>query len=59
MVADTGFANIESPVRRFRRPRGSSRTEFEFARAQVKPVDVIDDQICWEIVEKYRPGNKL
>jgi hypothetical protein len=37
------FVKVKPPVRTFMRPRGSSWTELELARAQVQPVDVIVD----------------
>ena len=35
------FIDIKPPVRSFRSPWGSSRTEFELTRAPVQPVDVV------------------
>jgi hypothetical protein len=37
------FVDVKPPVGRFMCPRGSSWTEFELARAQVQPMDVIVD----------------
>ena len=55
----TGIVNAENPVRRFRRPWISCRTEFEFARVRVKPVNVFVNKLARKIATKPRPWDEL
>jgi hypothetical protein len=56
---NTGFVNVEPPVRRSRRPWRSSRTEFEFTRVRVEPVGVFINEMSREIAEKIGPWDEL
>ena len=51
--------NIEPPVRRFRCPRGYSRTEFDLACGGVEPVDIVINKMSRKIAIEYGPRNEL
>jgi hypothetical protein len=56
---NTGFVNVEPPVRRSRRPWRFGWTEFKFARVRVEPVGVFINEMSREIAEKIGPWDVL
>jgi hypothetical protein len=56
---NTGFMNIEPPVRRARCPWKSSWTKFEFTRVTVEPVSVFINKMSGEVAEKFGPWDEL